>query len=327
MNDRIRWGILGTGKIARKFAEGLSALPDADLTAVGSRAADTAHAFADAFNVPNRHAGYDALADDPDVDIVYVATPHTFHRENSILCLNGGKAVLCEKPFTINRREAGEVIALAREKGLFLMEAMWTRFLPIIAKVRDWLSEGAIGDVQVVTADFGGRARFDPESRLFNPDLGGGALLDLGVYTVSFASMVFDRQPSRIASLAHIGETHIDEQSGMLFAYDQGQLALLYSTIRAGTPQSAQILGSEGAIRIHPSFWRATAATLTTGGSEQTLELPYVGNGYTCEAAEAMRCLREGRKESDTMPLDETLAVMGTLDRVREQWGLRYPME
>ncbi len=327
MSHKTRWGILGTGKIAGKFAEGLAVLPDAELVAVGSRASDTADAFADKFNIPNRHAGYDALANDPDVDAIYVATPHTFHRENSVLCLNAGKAVLCEKPFTINHREAEEVVALARKKGLFLMEAMWTRFLPLMAKVRDWLSEDAIGDAQVVTADFGGRAQLDPESRLFASALGGGALLDLGVYTVSFASMVFGGPPSRIAGLAHIGETDVDEQSGLVFAYDRGQIALLYSTIRTRTPQDAQILGAEGSIRIHPPFWHATSATLTTGGNEQTVELPYDGNGYTCEAAEVMRCLQEGKTESDIMPLDETLAIMKTLDQIREQWGLRYPME
>ncbi len=327
MADPIRWGILSTGKIAGKFAEGLSVLPDAELAAVGSRTADAAHAFADRFNISRRHASYEDLANDPEVDAIYVATPHSLHRENSLLCLDAGRAVLCEKPFAINRREAEEVVAAAREKGIFLMEAMWTRFLPIMGRVREWLADGAIGEARMVTADFGYRSDVNPEGRLFNPNLGGGALLDIGVYTVSFASMVFGGSPSQVSGLADIGETGVDEQAGVVLGYPRGQLAVLSCAVRTRTPHAAQIFGTDGSIRIHPPFWHATTATLTTGGSEETLKLPYKGNGYNCEAAEVMRCLREGKRESDTMPLDETLSVMETLDRIRAQWGLKYPME
>jgi predicted dehydrogenase len=264
---------------------------------------------------------------DPDVDVVYVATPHPFHREHSILFLKAGKAVLCEKPLAINAQEVEEIIRCARETKKFLMEAMWTRFIPVMAKVREWLAEGAIGEARMLTADFGFRSGWDPEGRLLNPKLAGGALLDVGVYTVAMASMVFGRQPSRIASMAHIGETGIDEQSAMLLGYDAGQLAILSCAVRTNTPQEARIIGTEGAIHI-PDFWHATSATLNVSGKDTAqIEIPFDGNGYNYEAAEVMCCLRAGKLESDIMPLDESLDIMATMDKIRAQCGLRYPME
>jgi predicted dehydrogenase len=326
--DKIHWGILGTGMIATKFAEGLMALPDAELVAVGSRSQSRADDFGYEFDVPHRHASYTALADDPDVDVVYVATPHPFHRENSMLCLEGGKAVLCEKPFTINASEAEDVIALAREKGLFLMEAMWTRFLPVLVKTRELLAKGAIGEVRALFADFGFRTAFDPQSRLFDPHLGGGALLDVGVYPISLASMVFGTAPSRINGMAHLGQTGVDEQFAVILGYDQGRLAILTAATRTEMPQEAVLAGAEGRIRIHAPWWRSTTLTLSRPRQEdEVLHLPYEGNGYNYEAAAVMDCLRAGRTESDVMGLDETLAIMQTLDRIRAQWGLRYPME
>ena len=327
MKDRIRWGILGTGSIAKKFAEGLAVLPEADLVAVGSRTSETAGDFADRYGVPRAHGTYEGLAEDPEVDAVYVATPHPFHRENTILCLKAGKAVLCEKPFAINRGDAEEMVRVARERKRFLMEAMWTRFLPITVKVREWLADGTIGEVRMLRADFGFRAGVDPKARLFSPELGGGALLDVGVYTVSFASMVFGGPPEDMATTAHIGETGVDEQAGMVLRYEGGQLAVLACAVRNRTYQRAEILGTDGSIHIHPPFWCGTTATLTAEGNEETVERPLEGNGYNYEAVEVMERLREGKLESDVMPLDETLSVMGTLDRARGQWGLRYPME
>ena len=327
MERTIRWGILGPGNIARKFAIGLSALPDAELTAVGSRSVEKAAEFARDFNIPNKHSSYVDLANDPDVDVVYVATPHPFHREHSILCLKAGKAVLCEKPLAINAQEGEEIIRCARETKKFLMEAMWTRFLPVMARVREWLAEGAIGEVRMLTADFGFRSGWDPEGRLLNPKLAGGALLDVGVYTVAMASMVFGQQPSRIASMAHIGETGVDEQSAMLLGYDTGQLAILSCAVRTNTTQESRIIGTEGAIHI-PDFWHATSATLSVSGKDTVqIEIPFDGNGYNYEAAEVMRCLRAGKLESDIMPLDESLSIMETMDKIRVQCGLRYPME
>ncbi|MFO7171027.1 MAG: Gfo/Idh/MocA family oxidoreductase [Chloroflexota bacterium] len=323
----IRWGILGTGRIAGVFAEGLRELPDARLVAVGSRAQETADAFGDKYGVPRRHASYAALAEDPEVDAVYIATPHSSHAEETIRCLRAGKAVLCEKPFAINARQAAEMIAVARERGLFLMEAMWTRFLPLMGRVRELLAAGAIGEPRMVTSDFGFRTSFNPKGRLFDPALGGGALLDVGVYPVSLASMVLG-EPERVSGLAHLGETGVDEQSAAVLGYGGGRLAVIWTAVRTNTPLESTILGTDGWIRIHRPSWRPTKMSLVRqGGDEEVIELPFTGNGYQFEAAEVMRCLREGRTESDILPLDETLAIMRTLDRIRESWGLRYPME
>jgi len=318
---------MGTGRIAGDFATGLQSLPHAALAAVGSRSAEAAAAFADRFGAARRHASYAALADDPEVDIVYVATPHPFHHANTRMCLEAGKAVLCEKPFTLNAVQARDLVALAREHRLFLMEAMWTRFLPAMVEIRRLVAEGAIGEVRLLTADFGFRKEFDPRHRLFDLALGGGALLDIGVYLASLASMVFG-PPATIRSLAHLGRTGVDEQAALILGYAGGRFAQLTATIAAATPQEATIVGDGGWIRIHPLWWKAARFTLATAGREpEPVDLPFAGNGYNYEAAEAMRCLRAGALESPAMPLDETVAIVETLDRVRAEWGLRYPTE
>jgi len=327
MGEAIRWGILGPGGIAHQFARGLSVIPDAELIAVGSRSIERADKFADEFDVPHRHGSYSDLASDPDVDAVYVSTPHPFHKEYSILCLEAGKPVLCEKPMAINANEAREMIECARKSKIFLMEAMWTRFLPVMVKVRELLAEGAIGEARIMTADFGFRSGWNTEGRLLDPNLAGGGLLDVGVYTIAMAYMIFGGAPSRIASVAHIGETGVDEQAGMLLGYDAGQIAMLSCAIRTNTPQEARIMGTDGSIHI-PGFWHARSATLHVSGKEpQQIELPFEGNGYNYEAVEVMNCLRAGKLESDIVPLDESLSVIETMDELRAQWGLKYPME
>ncbi|MFQ3568169.1 MAG: Gfo/Idh/MocA family oxidoreductase [Aggregatilineales bacterium] len=325
--DVVRWGILSTGGIARQFARGLAHAPGAQLVAVGSRSQANADAFGDEFGVPRRYASYDALAADPDLDVIYIGTPHPFHAANSLLCIEAGKAVLCEKPFTLNARQASAVIRAARERGVFLMEALWTRFTPVMHKVRALLAEGAIGRPRMVTADFGFHAPFDPESRLFSRALGGGALLDVGVYPVSLASMVFGA-PLRISTMAHLGATGVDEQAAMIFGYNDGALALLSCAITVMTPMEATITGERGMIRLPANWWMPQECILSLEDEpEQVFELPFTGNGYNYEALEVMRCLREGLLESPIMPLDETLALMQTLDNIRSQWGLRYPEE
>ncbi len=327
MTDTIRWGILGTGWIANEFAQGLAEVADAELVAVGSRTAGSASRFADRFQVPRRHASYQALAEDPDVDVIYVATPNPMHKEHCLLCLSSGKPVLCEKPFALNAGEAEAMVRMAREKKVFLMEAMWSRFFPLMGKVRALVDEGAIGEVQVLVADLCIHFDFDPSDRRYAPDLGGGALLDLGVYPLSFASMIMG-PPSRITTMAHLGETGVDEQSGIVLKYDQGQVSTLYTSIRVDSPVEALLLGTRGQIRIHPWWIRPETATLSVTGQEtMRIEMPFAGNGYQFEAAEVMACLRAGKLESDLMPLDETLSIMKTMDAIRAQWGLRYPGE
>ncbi|GMU94033.1 MAG: oxidoreductase [Candidatus Hydrogenedentota bacterium] len=327
MAHPIRWGILGTGAIARKFAKGLQALPDIKLAAVGSRTQQTAESFAEEYGFQKAHPNYIALAQDPDVDVIYISTPHHLHCENTLLCLRSGKHVLCEKPFAINAGEARRMIAEARKANLFLMEAMWTRFIPVIAKSREWIRDGRIGDARLVHADFGFQSRFDPQSRLFNPAYGGGSLLDVGVYPISFASMVFGGGPDHVSGAACIGETGVDEQAAMTLRYPGGRLAALSCAVRVETPHDAWILGTEGKIRVHAPFWCATAVTLHVGGEAETVTLPHMTNGYEYQAMEVVRCIRNGEVESPVMPLDESLIVMETMDHLRHQWGLKYPME
>ncbi len=328
MDRPIRWGILSTGSIAGTFVNGLRALPEAQVTAVGSRTREAAEAFGDKFAIPRRHAGYEALAADPEVDVIYVASLHPFHKENALLCLRHGKAVLCEKPFTLNAREAEEVVAEARRRRLFLMEAMWTRFLPMTVRVREWLREGVIGEPRFFQANFGFDVGERPEGRHLKRDSGGGALLDVGIYTISYAHMVFGGAPETLSSAAHLGPTGVDVQAGALLRFPGGGIAQLSFAVRTGLGQAGTIYGTRGRIRIEPTFWKGSRVTLAVAGKpEETFDLTPPGNGYTCEAAEVMRCLREGRLESDVMPLDETLSIMRTLDAVRKPWGLTYPTE
>ena len=258
---------------------------------------------------------------------MYVASPHPMHKDDALLCLRHGKAVLCEKPFTINAAQAEEVIGVARQNNVFLMEAMWTRFLPAVQKVREFVREGAVGDVQIVQADFGFRAGFDPKSRLFDPALGGGALLDVGVYCVSFASMLLGT-PEHVVGTATLGKTGVDETAGVLLRYGSGAVAALSTTILANTPGEATIIGTAGRIKVHAPFWVPSVLTLSRDGqSEEALTLPFVGNGYNYQADEVARCVAQGLTESPQMPLGETLDIMKTMDTLRAQWGVRYPME
>lgn len=325
--EKIRWGILSTGLIAGKMAEALSSLDDAEIAAVGSRTQESADAFGDEWNIPTRHASYEALANDPDVDVIYIGTPHPFHKDNAILCLNGGKHVLCEKPFTINAYELQGVMAVAREKNLFLMEAMWTRYLPAVVQVREWIAEGLIGDVRMVQSNFCIDLDPKPEGRLLNIELGGGALLDLGVYPVSFASMVLGK-PTSIQSMAHIGPTGVDEHVVMSLAYGESKHAALSCCLNMNAPVEAHILGEKGFIKVHEDFFRAETVTLAITGEEpKTKHFPHHKNGYEYEAMEVMACIRAGKMESDVMTLAESLDIMQTMDTMRAQWGLKYPTE
>ena len=326
-DKKIRWGIMGPGDIARSFAEGLKPIPEAELTAVASKSQERADKFGEEFGVSARYADYGELAADPNVDIVYVATLNPAHKDCCLAALNGGKAVLCEKPFAINGAETEEVIRSAREKNLFLMEAMWTRFLPAIAKVREWLDDGSIGEVRVVSASAGFKGGWDPSARDLDIDLGGGALLDMGVYPIALVSMVFGGPPEAISSQAYIGETGVDEQLAIVMKYGRGALAQITTAIQCSVSNDVAIYGTEGQILI-PGFWHADQATLKIGRNKvETAELPPDGNGYTCEAAEAMKCMSEGKVESEIMALDESLSIMKTMDELRGQWGLVYPTE
>lgn len=322
----VRWGILGCGRIAGAFAKGLAEAPGATLAAVGSRTAEKAQKFAEEYGAAQAFGSYAELAASGEVDAVYVATPHPMHRDDALLCLENGKAVLCEKPFAINASQAAEMVAAARSRNVFLMEAMWTRFFPLMERLRELVQSGKIGDVRVVEADFGFQATFDPHSRLFDPVLGGGALLDVGVYTISFASMLLGRAES-VTGTMHPTPTGVDGLSAFILHYNSGALASLYTSIEVSTPIEAKVIGSAGHIRIHSPFFKPDRMTVSTPEGEETLDFPFAGNGYQFEAMEVGRCLAEGKIESPTMPHDETVAIMETMDAIRGQWNLKYPSE
>lgn len=323
----IKWGIMGPGWISSKFTKDLAFAEGAELVAVGGRSLEKAERFAKEYNIPHAYGSIEELAADPEVDIVYIGTLHPAHKENTLTLLRAGKAVLCEKPFTMNAAEANEMISYAKENRVFLMEAMWTRYLPPIRKVREWLEEGKIGEVRMLKADFGFNMGWAPESRLLDPALGGGALLDAGIYPVSFASMVFGTQPAKIMSSAKIGETGVDEQFSLLFEYEGGRTAALNGAVQLDMVNDAYIYGTKGHIHI-PNFLFGKSASLHAANAEpESFVCDREAEGYAYEAEEAMNCLREGRMESATMTLEETLAIMTTLDTIRKQWGLKYPSD
>ncbi|MCF7816609.1 MAG: Gfo/Idh/MocA family oxidoreductase [Kiritimatiellales bacterium] len=326
--ETIKWGIIGCGGIAHMFARGLQCLENGTLLAGASRSPGRAEAFAREHGVERAYADYESLVADPDIDAIYIATTHNLHFENAKLCLENGKHVLCEKPFTVNAAQTEELIALAREKNLFLMEAVWTRFLPAIGKLRELLAGGAIGEVLSVKADFSISGDFGAKHRLRNKALAGGALLDLGIYPITFAAIVFGEPPLRIQSSAVMGNTGVDDRSFCLFDYSGGRRAMLSSSFTHHAPTEAIVCGAKGYIRV-PWFLGAQELHIHRNGTErETIKLPYGdGENFKFEIAHAMECIAAGKKESDVMPLSETLSIMQTMDALRAQWGLKYAGE
>lgn len=327
MSKKIKFAIIGAGGIAKKFAKGLEYVEDAQLVAIASRNIENANMFGDMFGIEKRYSSYEELAKDKDIDVVYISTPNALHKEHTILCLENKKAVICEKPFGSNKSEVEEMIKVARENKVFLMEAMWTRYFPVIEKVREWVNDGVIGKVKMIKGDFGFKCDRGYGDIRFNKELAGGSLMDVGIYPVSFASMIYKEQPKEIKAIADMGHTGVDEQTAMIFGYEDDKMALLSCAIMTQMPRDLYIVGDYGYIQI-PNVWYAQTAILRLHNKEDlVVNLPIEGNGYNYEAAEVVRCLQAGKLESDIMPLDESLAIIGTLDKVRQQIGLNYPFE
>ncbi|MFJ2826362.1 Gfo/Idh/MocA family protein [Streptomyces sp. NPDC087263] len=337
--DRVRWGILATGGIAAAFTADLVDLPDAEVVAVASRTDASAKAFAERFGIPRAYGDWASLAEDADVDVVYVATPHSAHRAAAGMCLEAGRHVLCEKAFTLNSREAEELVALARRHDRFLMEAMWTYCNPLIRRLKALVEDGAVGEVRTVQADFGiaghllpgaRNGTLPPSHRLRDPAQGGGALLDLGVYPVSFAQLLLG-EPSDVVARAVLSDEGIDLQTGAVLSFESGALASVHCSLTGGTPTAASVTGSEGRIDVPDGFFFADRFVLHRDGRdpEEFTADPAHGprNSLKHEAAEVMRALRAGETESPLVPLDGTLAVMRTLDAIRDRIGVRYPSE
>jgi dihydrodiol dehydrogenase / D-xylose 1-dehydrogenase (NADP) len=323
---KTRWGIMGPGAIAHRFVQSLQCLDNAELVAVGSRDMGRAQEFGSKYGALRCYGSYEEFVRDADIEVVYIATTHQAHYQCAMMCIEAGKAVLCEKPFTINSKQAQELVDAARKHGVFLMEAMWTRYLPAIVKLRETLKTNVIGEIRMIKADFAYVGNQDPKGRLRNPMLAGGALLDVGVYPLYFAAMVFGTKPEKILTAALIGDTGVDEQCTYTLVYNNGKLAVLSAAVSTHMPDDAYILGTKGYIKI-PKFWHAESFEIHVGGEVETINLPYISTGYAHEALEVMNCLAEGKKESRIMPLDETLALTKIMDEIRRQWGLKYPME
>lgn len=355
--NKFRWGILGSGFAARKFVLGLRAAKDADVLLVASRSAAKAKAFAQELGIPRASGSYEEAANDGRVDAYYLATPPVTHREFALLCLNAGKPVLVEKPFALNAAQARDIVETARARSVFCMEGMWTRFLPLVRRVKRMVDEGVIGDVRVFTGSFCTAAARRPDNNLFSPALGGGAILDRGVYPISLA-FHFLGKPDGVSSEAIIGETGVDEDVAAILRYDQGRLALINASLRTQSANECVIMGTRAQIRIHAPIYRPFRMTVTRINEPEGAEARrsrsesireshwvhrayqrlgrfasalldrnaiqhaeyYAGNGYHHQAEEVMACVRDGRLESAIMPLAESLDIMEAMDKMRSQW-------
>ena len=322
----LRWGILGAGNIAGDFADAVNAHTRAQLVAVGSRNRDRSERFATAHGIPTTHLGYRDLVEDPQVDAVYVATPHSEHREHALLAIAAGKHVLVEKSFTRNAGEAEDVFAAAKAAGVFAMEAMWTRFLPHVAALHQLIDAGEIGEIVNLSADHGQWFAFNPRSRLFDPALAGGALLDLGVYPVSFAHD-FLGVPDAVHANGTLTETGVDGQVSIVLSYGERTQATLSTTLWAKTPTMASISGTEGFVTVAGNFYTPTSFRVQrTDGRVWTFDQPSP-RGLQFEAAEVARRVAAGATESPRLTWADTVEVLRTLDEVRAQIGLAYPGE
>ena len=326
--QKMKWAILGTGKIANRFATALKNIPDrAELLAVGSRSLETGQAFAKKYDIPRCYTEYQAVADDPDVEIVYVGTPGVFHLRDVSMCLAAGKHVLCEKAFTANAQEAEKLILLARQKNLFLMEAMWTRFFPIHVKIREMLEQKAIGDVTGMVINFMAKPPYDLNNRFFDLRLGAGVMMDTGSYGVSWAYSLFGK-PEQVKSLAFFGESGADYSSASLLKYPAGQIVTITCSQISYDYKEAVIFGTQGRIEIHDPWYKPTRMTFYSEGQQpEVFAMPLNHTtGYEYEACAVMDCIQQGKMECEIMPLDQTLEIMKTLDEIRAQWVFSKPI-
>ncbi len=328
--SKIRWGILGCGRIARKFAADLRLIDDAELTAIASRNNETLELFAKDFPCKHHHNSYKALAANDEVDVIYVATPHSHHYEHTMLCLNFNKAVLCEKAFAINSRQAIEMIKTAKERKVFLMEALWTKFLPHYKKLQELLQQKTLGDLKSVLVNFGFKTSDKSPQRLFDPLLGGGSLLDIGIYNV-FMTLSILGKPDVIEATMIAAPTGVDEQIAVLFKYNNGAMAQLFSSFVTNLPTQAEINGTEGCITLTTRFYEPSATI------QLSKKIPYereviavekeAGFGYHYEARHVNECLKKGLIESPVMTHADTLLLMEILDRIRKKARIEYPAD
>jgi predicted dehydrogenase len=327
MSDTLRWGILGTGLISSLFTSDLL-LTGRAVTAVGSRSQESGDAFAAKFGIAHVHASYEALVADPDVDVIYVGTPHPFHAANATLALNAGKHVLVEKAFTLNQTEAKALVELATEKGLVVLEAMWTRWMPHMIRIRELIASGALGQLRALLVDHDQQLPTNPEHRLQNPELGGGALLDLGIYPVSFAWDLFGA-PSTVYALSSPTATGVDGNDAIILGYPGGEKAVIHTVLDAVGPNTAVIVGTEARIEIAPVWYTPTTFELIApdGTVLERFDGTVEGRGMQFQANVVERIVASGQLAGTVLPPAESVAIMGTLDEIRRQIGLTYPGE
>jgi len=323
MNKKVNWGIIGLGNIAHKFAADVQLSNSAVLYGVASRDRSKAKVFSEKFNCTTYYGAYEDLADDAEVDVIYIATPHTLHYENTMMCLRKGKAVLCEKPMGIHADEVKMMVREAKSRNLFLMEGLWTRFIPAIEKLMDLLNKEAIGDITSIQADFGFKADPNPEGRLYDKKLGGGSLLDIGIYPI-YLSLLTMGLPKKIKAEARFTETGVDSSCSMQFDYENGATANLTSIIEAETPTEAYIRGRNGSIKLHRMFHHTEKITISRANENEIFDIKYTGNGYIHEIEEVNTCLTNQETESSKLPLATSIDLIHIIDRVKEEIGLQY---
>ena len=324
---RFNWGLLGPGLIAQQFADDLKVVEGAALYAVGSSSLERARSFAEKNGGEKVYDSYDALVNDSQVDAVYIATPHRFHFENAMLCLEAGKPVLCEKPLTVNAAEAKILFETARKNKVFLMEALWTRYLPIFGQIRAWLNDGLIGDLHLISSTFGFSIPKGKDQRWLNPELAGGTLLDMGVYPIATSQWIMGQMPVSFGAKAVVGETGVDELISVVLQYPNQVISQFSTNFLSNNVNDLYIYGTKGYIRIHANYWGASKATLSVDGRDLSVSMPLKAGGFEYQTEEAMRCVRAGLLESPGMTQAQTLANMELMDQIRAEIGVRYPFE
>jgi len=323
----VRWGILSTGKIANKFAEDFKYSQGGVIHAIASRSKDKARAFAHRFHIKKAYTSYEELVEDSEIQVVYIGTPHNLHFEHIKMCLLHKKAVLCEKPITVNRFQLNELIELAQKQNVFLMEALWTYFLPTIRKATQWVADGRIGEVKVVQANFGFQAEFNPHNRLYNPELAGGSLLDIGIYPVALANLFINSTIHSISTQSVKAPTGVDEQTAILIRYKNGAIANLLSSFAVTLNNTGFIYGTKGYIEL-PKFWMASKAFLFENNIlTETFETSGNSIGMNYEVDEVNRLITEGKTQSEIMPYSTSLKIISFLDEIRSMIKLSYPFE
>lgn len=327
MDKIIRWGIVGTGGIARRFAEACKNTPGASLAAVASRSQKTADAFADEFAIEKRFASYEDMASSDDIDIAYIATPHGTHAPNAILFMNAGKAVMTEKPAAVNLRQLDSMIESAKKNDVFFMEAMWARLAPGTYKALEIVNSGVLGKIGCVQGSFCFEMYDEPDHHVFDPAQGGGSLLDVGCYALSFSSWYLGNNPIEIKAVADIGKTGVDEHCCVLMKYPGGEIAQLSSAIMLPKPNEGYIFGEKGYLYMKRFYAPQKIEMHLSGKDMQEIDCPYIGNGFEEQILEASGCLREGRKESTIITHEQSRLIAGQMDAIRALIGVKYPAD